>query len=168
MKISLSIIIPFLAIATGGDAFTFAPSTSLHLYHIANQKKTTSSSTTQLKLQKSVQDAITEAQRICAVDATSNECKVAWDIVEELEAAESHRSSASSGTGEELGPDIETFLDSLDVLTKKIDGKMDQLKGISYKLQELGATDPSIGDLAYQADVMKQVIYNARASLGRY
>ena len=124
---------------------------------------------TKLNLQKSVEDAILEAQQICAVDPTSDACKVAWDIVEELEAADSHRNTnTASDGGVEVGADVEAFLSSLDILTKKIDGKMDQLKGISYKLQELGATDPSIGDLAYQADVMKQVIYNARASLGRY
>ena len=38
----------------------------------------------------SVEDAIAEAQKACAEDPTSGECKVAWEIVEELEAADSH------------------------------------------------------------------------------
>ena len=41
----------------------------------------TSCSSTSLDLYRSVEEAIAEAQRICAIDPTSNECRVAWDIV---------------------------------------------------------------------------------------
>lgn len=166
------------------SAFTAFSSGTTSLKHWTNIKSTTkavttgisisSSSTTMLYLQQSVQDAIIEAERICAIDPTSNECKVAWDIVEELEAADSHRGyqPVNSGVGMDGNnniagetTDVDAFLSSLDILTRKIDGKMDQLKGTSYKLQELGANDPSIAELAYQADAMKQAIVNARAWL---
>ena len=45
-------------------------------------------STTKLDLYATVEEAIAEAQRICATDPTGQACKVAWDIVEELDASD--------------------------------------------------------------------------------
>lgn len=98
---------------------------------------------TQLNLYQKVEDAIAEAERICAYDSTSPECKVAWDIVEELEAADSHK----DGMAPPGGPDLEVLLYSFDILMKKIDGKMDQLKGTLVKLDSVGVEDPSIAEL---------------------
>lgn len=115
----------------------------------------------------SVEEAIAEAQRICAIDPASSECRVAWDIVEELEAADSHRGGAPSAAAGMSSPDNSAFLGSFDILVQKIDGKMDQLKATTAMLQEMGAGDPSIAELGARADEMKQALANARASLNQ-
>merc|ERR1719213_249649 len=97
MKLSSLILHFFLSTVTPlVSAFSFSSATSNH-HHPWTTTKSTSSSTI-LYLQRSVQDAIVEAERICAIDPSSNECKVAWDIVEELEAADSHRGAAATST----------------------------------------------------------------------
>mmetsp|Transcript_11824 Transcript_11824/g.16351 ORF Transcript_11824/g.16351 Transcript_11824/m.16351 type:complete len:158 (-) Transcript_11824:453-926(-) len=132
-------------IASLACAFTVPPP-PFSIYH----------STTRLNLYRSVEEAIEEAQRICATDPGSPECRVAWDIVEELEAANSHRGAPSSSAPVDASsPDLTALLYSFDILVKKIDGKMDQLKATTNKLQELGATDPSVGSLGERAEEMK-------------
>jgi len=104
---------------------------------------------------------------ICASDPGSKSCQVAWDIVEELKAAESHR---SSGVGTFIDPnytDIDTLLYSFDILVKKIDGKMDQLKATTDKMQELGASDPSVRELGELAEYMKQQLTYVRNGLNQ-
>jgi hypothetical protein len=120
-------------------------------------------STTRLNLYASTKEAIAEAQRICAVDSNSKECKVAWDIVEELESADSHRANASRQNIAQAGitnmsPDIVAMVNSFDILAQKVDGKMDHLKATTDKLQELGADDPAVAELGARAEDMKQLI----------
>ena len=120
--------------------------------------------TTKLQLFKTVEEAIAEAQRVCAADPSSPECKVAWDIVEELEAANSHKDKKTT----EVMPqstDYHAFMGSFDILCQKIDGKMDQLMATAVKLHELGASDPSIEALYSKAEEMKQALRNARSTL---
>lgn len=123
---------------------------------------------TQLNLYESVNEAIAEAQRICANDPSSPECKVAWDIVEELEAADSHNQALAQQTqpdGQSM--DYVAMMGSFDILTQKIDGKMDQLKATTEKLQSLGASDPSVAELARLSDEMKATLARARASFNQ-
>ena len=117
-----------------------------------------------LNLFNTVEDAIAEAERICAIDPSSPECRVAWDIVEELEAADAHRGGF---TPSDVSPDIVAFMGSLDILMRKIDGKMDQLKATTDKMEELGSTDPTIAELGARAVEMKYALANARASLSQ-
>mmetsp|Transcript_11461 Transcript_11461/g.14189 ORF Transcript_11461/g.14189 Transcript_11461/m.14189 type:complete len:147 (-) Transcript_11461:244-684(-) len=117
-----------------------------------------------LNLYDRVEDAIAEANRICAADPSSPECRVAWDIVEELEAADSHKGGY---TTTDVSPDIVAFMGSLDILMRKIDGKMDQLKATTDKLEEMGSTDPSIAELGARAIEMKYALANARMSLSQ-
>ena len=111
---------------------------------------------------ESVEAAIADAQRICASDPTSPECKVAWDIVEELEAADSHQGGFDAPSA---STDLTALMGGFDILIKKIDGKMDQLKATTDKLAELGETDPSLAELGARAVDMKQALANARARL---
>jgi hypothetical protein len=111
----------------------------------------------------SVQEAIADAQRICAINPASPECRVAWDIVEELEAADSHRGGMKSSAQ----TDNSAFLGGFKILTQKIDGKMDQLKATSEMLVQLGVTDPSVAELAIRAEEMKQQLAKVRALLGQ-
>jgi len=115
---------------------------------------------------ESVEAAIADAQRICAADPSSPECKVAWDIVEELEAAESHK----GGPGVSGGPqstDVAALMGSFDILVAKIDGKMDQLMATTIKLSELGVTDPSVAELYARAGEMKRALVDATSALRR-
>lgn len=162
MKSFLAIISCVLASSMGmASAFAVAPP------HGSSPAatKTTRTSSTQLQLYQSVQEAISEAQRICAMDPTSQECKVAWDIVEELEAADSHLAAAAAIPSPTMGADVTAMLSSFDILIQKIDGKMDQLMATTMKLNELGASDPSIEALYVQAEQMKAALVAARQSL---
>mmetsp|Transcript_3859 Transcript_3859/g.8851 ORF Transcript_3859/g.8851 Transcript_3859/m.8851 type:complete len:171 (+) Transcript_3859:7073-7585(+) len=127
------------------------------------RSKTAALSTTKLNLYASIEDAITEAQRVCAMNPESQECKVAWDIVEELEAADSHRDAAGRQiapdmTPTNMSPDLVAMVASFDILSQKIDGKMEQLLATTNKLQELGADDPAIAELGARAADMRQVL----------
>lgn len=47
------------------------------------------------QIQERIQEGLTEARKVCSTEgATSAECAVAWDEVEELQAEASHRKSA--------------------------------------------------------------------------
>ena len=142
--------VPFSLIFGAASAFvtsfrsSLAPTTSTHL-----------------NLYRSVEAAIAEAQRICAEDPTSNECRVAWDIVEELEAADSHQGQ-SMASQESL--DTTALVGSFEILTQKIDVKMDQLKATAVELEAMGAPG-NMAELARLADEMKQALDIARMAL---
>lgn len=110
---------------------------------------------------RTVEEAIAEAQRICEQDPTSNACRVAWDIVEELEAADSHQGQSMDADG---GVDTAALVGSFDILTQKIDGKMDQLKATVIELEAMGAPG-NMAELARLADEMKFALEDARAAL---
>ena len=122
-----------------------------------------STKTTQLHIYRLVQEAISEAELICAVDPNCADCKVAWDIVEELEAADSHRhqdqlssqASPQQTSNDHLSMDFVALMGSFDILSQKIDMKMDQLIATCEKLEDLGA-DPSVTELSQLAEQMKR------------
>jgi len=127
------------------------------------------STTTKLDMFASVEEAIAEAQRICASDPSSPECRVAWDIVEELEAADSHQGAAAgAAAGAQSTTDYAALMGSFDILSQKIAGKMDQLQATTDKLVELGVTDPSVAELGARAEEMKQQLARASATLKQY
>jgi hypothetical protein len=115
---------------------------------------------------ESVEAAIAEAQKICANDPSSPECRVAWDIVEELEAADSHKGVYASPYASNDAAMVSALLGSFDILLQKIDGKMDQLMATTDRLAEFGTADTSIAELGLRAGEMKQALANAKASLG--
>jgi hypothetical protein len=120
----------------------------------------------ELNLYNSVEEAIGEAQRICSEQGGDSEaCRVAWDIVEELEAADAHRTPAHPTTQQELsyGP----LILSLDLLSAKIDRKMDELNKLSQSLVEAGA-GPEVERLAYASEEMKGILEEAVRSLDMY
>lgn len=117
---------------------------------------------TKLDLYATVEEAIAEAQRICATDPTGQACKVAWDIVEELEAADSHRGEIR---GANPNADLVALMASFDILVKKIDGKMDQLMATTVKFSELGATDPEVEELYARAEDMKNILAHVNEKL---
>lgn len=117
-----------------------------------------------LHLFDSVEAAIAEAQRLTELDPTSQESRVAWDIVEELEAADSHNGGYA---GNDVSMDPTALLGGLDILMKKVDGKMDQLKATADALNGMGAGHPSMDELSARSVEMKQALANVRASLGQ-
>jgi hypothetical protein len=112
-----------------------------------------------------VEEAIADAQRICAMDPASPECRVAWDIVEELEAADSHR----GGIPVPAAPaDFLSLVEGFDILVERIDHKMDRLKATTESLAQLGVTDAAITSLYDRAQDMKQALMDARNTLRQY
>uniref|UniRef100_A0A6U3RXX4 CP12 domain-containing protein n=1 Tax=Ditylum brightwellii TaxID=49249 RepID=A0A6U3RXX4_9STRA len=140
MKTSFAIL-PFLASMT--CAFTVVPTPRFGRHSPT------------LNLYQSVEEAIADAERICANDPGSAECRVAWDIVEEIESTISHKEGDATNTPLNTTPDLTALLGSFDILVRKIDGKMGQLKATTDKLQELGANDPSVEGLGVRAEEMK-------------
>ena len=141
----------------------FVPKSSQQKQHAissSNQRKETA-----LGLYKSTKEAIAEAKMICFEEGPNSErCKVAWDIVEELEAADSHVRSADVQANElSYGP----LVDSLEILSAKIERKMDELKNLSTTLAEYGA-GAEVERLIYASDEMKQVLADARAATDQY
>lgn len=110
---------------------------------------------TRLNLYSTVEDAIEEARRICDEDPNSPACQVAWDIVEELEAADSHKDAQDRIRDSPYSMDFEALLRSFDILTAKLDIKMDQLIATCDKFEEWGA-DPSVAELSRLAEEMKR------------
>lgn len=119
---------------------------------------------TQMYLYRSAQQAIADAERICAMEGPSSErCKVAWDIVEELKAADSHDRTKSAPIELNYYPLLEGF----DILSNKVDTQLDELRNLSTQLVEVGA-GPEVERLIYASDEMKQILEVARATLNQY
>ena len=118
-----------------------------------------------LHLYKSTKEAIEEARMICFEEGPNSErCKVAWDIVEELEAADSHVRSEGSVPNE---LSYSPMIDSLEILSAKIERKMDELKNLSMSLAEYGA-GPEVERLSYASDEMKNYLEDARRAMDQY
>eukprot|EP00970_Alexandrium_tamarense_P008870 scaffold1727_cov198-Alexandrium_tamarense.AAC.12 len=86
-----------------------------------------------------------------------------WDIVEELEAADSHKDNVEQ---RQLPTDINYYplIQSLDILSQKVERKMDELNKLSLQLAEAGAGE-EIERLVYASEEMKGVLRDARARL---
>jgi hypothetical protein len=147
-KPTMKIFFSLPLLASTACAFVVLPSPPRHSMH--------------LQMYENVEAAIADAQRICAGDPASAECKVAWDIVEELEAADSHKGGIAASNVNVPSADLEFYKGGLDILLKKIDGKMDQLKGTTEKMAELGSADPAMTELWNRAVEMKEAVANAR------
>jgi hypothetical protein len=120
---------------------------------------------TNLNLFRSAQEATVEAERICYEDGPDSErCKVAWDIVEELKAADSHDRKQAPGPSE---LSYSPLVEGLDILSTKIERKMDELRNLSAQLVEYGA-GPEVERLVYASDEMKQILEDARTAMNQY
>ena len=121
---------------------------------------------TALKLYRSAAEAIAEAERVCAMEgAGSDRCKVAWDIVEELKATDAH--VRKQDTTQTFDPGYYPMVNSLELLTEKVDRKMDELKKLSTELAQAGA-GPEVERLVYASDEFKQILAEARAAMDQY
>mmetsp|Transcript_34960 Transcript_34960/g.73747 ORF Transcript_34960/g.73747 Transcript_34960/m.73747 type:complete len:171 (-) Transcript_34960:117-629(-) len=127
----------------------------------APQHKTT----TELNLYRSAAEAIAEAEQICYMEGPdSQRCKVAWDIVEELKAADAHVRTPDTPAN-----DISyiPLVAGLNILSDKLDRKLGELKNLSTQMAEAGA-GPEVERLIYASDEMKQVLTEARAAVSQY
>ena len=126
------------------------------------------SSSTRRFLFDTVKAAIAEAQRVCADNPNSQECKVAWDIVEELEAADSHKTSNTqqqAATGISANAEYNSLLDSFDILSTRTTDKLQQLQQVTLRLEDLGVNDPAVSQLYDLSDELTRAIAQAKASL---
>jgi hypothetical protein len=118
-----------------------------------------------LNLFRSAQEATVEAERICYEEGPDSEsCRVAWDIVEELKAADSHDRKQAPGPSE---LSYSPLVYGLDILSTKIGTKMDELRNLSTQLAEYGA-GPEVERLIYASDEMKQILEEARTAMDQY
>merc|ERR1712086_510570 len=118
--------------------------------------------TTELQLYRSAAEAISEAERICMVEGpNSTRCAVAWDIVEELKAADSHDRTQTAGANE---LSYVPLVQGLDILSTKLEKKLVELKKLSTQMAEAGA-GPEVERLIYASDEMTQVLEEARAAM---
>lgn len=86
---------------------------------------------------------------------------MAWDIVEELKAADSHdRTVPAASHPLSYSPMVQ----GLDILSTKLDRKMDELKNLSTLLAAEGA-GPEVERLAYASDEFKQILAEARNAM---
>jgi len=111
---------------------------------------------------ETVEEAIAEAKRVCAEDPTSSDCKVAWDIVEELEAADSHQGGFKAPQAVSAADENKALANSFDVLSQKIDAKMVQLKSLNDLMAAKG-TD--LSELSSLADQMTAALASAKSKL---
>ena len=172
MKTAVAVLAPFSLLASGAAAF------------LPQSPRVSVSVAGPLCAYQTVAEAIAEAEMICARDPSSEACRVAWDIVEELEATDSHYRSEpgtytplESARGGALprngapapmrspmdndiaaAKDIHAMLQGFDILARKIDVKMDQLTATAEKLIELGADDPAVAEMGNRALEMKRIL----------
>ncbi|KAL3780546.1 hypothetical protein HJC23_001906 [Cyclotella cryptica] len=164
MKTSSPILIPLVLTFLASPLHAFLPQSQPTKTSKGHSSSSTSSTT--LSLHASVEAAIAEAQAICAQTGPDSEaCRVAWDIVEELEAADSHRANTvvSQWNGEQQTNYV-PLLDSLSLLSVKLDRKLDELHALSAQLAEAGAGE-EIERLVYASEEMKGLLVQARGRL---
>lgn len=147
---------------------------SLHAFHpttnplvsIANNDR--GPCTTKLDLYDNVEEAIAEAQYTCNDYGNESEpCKVAWDIVEELEAADSHKSDAAAAQAaswEEKQVNYLPLLEGMDVLSEKLERKLYDLYNLSKQLAEAGAGE-EIERLVYASEEMLGLLESAKVKV---
>lgn len=161
-----TIAITLLITATSSAFMHEARSDISHQRSInSGSKANPKNSDTALHLYRSAAEAIAEAEQICAMEGPdSHNCKVAWDIVEELEAADAHVRTPDTGAHE---LSYSPMVNGLEILSVKIEKKMDELKKLSTQLAEAGA-GPEVERLVYASDEMKQIIAEARSAMDQY
>lgn len=119
----------------------------------------------ELHLYRTAQEAMIDAEHICNEEGLHSErCKVALDIVEELRAADADDRTM---TTEPSQLSYSPLVNGLDILSDKIERKMDELKKLSTQLAEEGA-GPEVERLVYASDEMKQILAEARAAMDQY
>lgn len=147
---------------------------SLHAFHLPTTPKVITNAnyhrptTTKLDLYDNVEEAIAEAQYTCNDYGNGSEpCKVAWDIVEELEAADSHKSDAAAvqaASWEEKQVNYLPLLEGMDVLSEKLERKLVELYNLSKQLAEAGAGD-EIERLVYASEEMMGLLESAKVKV---
>lgn len=130
-----------------------------------NLSRHSRSQISELNLYRSAAEAISEAERICMVEGpSSTRCAVAWDIVEELKAADAHDRTPTTGVNE---LSYVPLVQGLDILSSKLERKLGELKNLSTQMAESGA-GPEVERLIYASDEMTQVLQEARAAMAQY
>ena len=92
---------------------------------------------------------------------------MAWDIVEELEAADSHKdanAAVQAASWEEKQVNYLPLLEGMDVLTSKLDRKLVELHNLSAQLAEAGAGE-EIERLVYASEEMRGLLETARGKI---
>eukprot|EP01083_Nonionella_stella_P062117 161612_1 len=161
MKSITPLVVSLLALLPAAS-LAFMNNNNSQRQNTPGQQNKAPTKNTSLNLYRSAAEAIAEAERVCLVEGPySDRCKVAWDIVEEFQAADSH--DRAPATPQNDGLNYSPLVSSLEILSVKIEKKMDELNKLSSQLAELGA-GPEVERLVYATMEMKQVIAEARAA----
>ena len=120
---------------------------------------------------RTIEDAIREAEDICAEDPQCEECRVAWDIVRELDFEQARGLSPEVGYGPRNGyslpppeEDVRELVRDFDMLAVRLDDKLNRLMATTDRLLNAGATDPAVDELGHRAEEMKMLL----ARVSRY
>lgn len=115
-------------------------------------------------------DAIAEALRISKeFGASSDEARVAWDIVEELDASDSSpaiTTTTTAATPQEIKQlDYASQVRGLAMLLQETRQKMAQIKDMAANLRNMELHDPSLAKLPNEAEPLKSVLAEAKAAM---
>lgn len=171
----ISVLVSLLA--ADATAFVVTPPTTTRALVTQLAMRTTSDE---------AEDAIREAEAICHNEGPQSEaCRVAWDIVEEIEASDSRRRSGMyrdefrDGTYDparemardldmERRRDIRTVMEGFDILSDQLSEKLDRMVATTDRLQDLGADAPVVDELGARAVEMKRLMADVHRYLDEY
>lgn len=120
---------------------------------------------TALNIYRSAAAATSEAEYVCMVEGPhSDRCAVAWDIVEELKAADADDRTETAGAHE---LSYIPLVQGLNILSDKLGRKLGELKKLSTQMAEAGA-GPEVERLVYASDEMLQILEEATTAVSRY
>lgn len=155
MKISSAL----LSLLLTSTARAFVVSSSSSSPRTANTKLAA-----EKKMFDTVEEAIKEAEKLCE-EGNKEECAMMWDIVEELEAADSHAKGLAPGKEVSKKTQYELELAGFALLEKEVQGQMDQLKALTSKMADLGVKDESLAKLGSLSNDMKLTLAQAKLGL---
>jgi len=88
-------------------------------------------------------------------------------IVEELESADAHTRTVPAQTKAQEEVGYLPMISSLDILSEKIDKKLDELQKLASNMAECGA-GPEVERLVYASEEMKGIIRDATQAVQQY
>ena len=114
---------------------------------------------------KAVEDALRISKEF---GASSEEARVAWDIVEEMDASDNSPATSqvpALSAKEVASRDYATEVRALAYLMQETKEKFSQMKALAVNLKEMELSDPSLTKLPPESAALKTVIAEAKAAM---